>query len=157
MPPPEPQSSPRVRREPQQGGRAGAAASQQRMTGGRQRPAPSSALAPSPAPLMPVPDPDGDDSPAAGPGHGRTDRDPTPERAGRRQYRQRSDRSATPTGPAPSSEELVYLSGRVPRGLRDELHITAIHEGRPVVELLRDAIRQYLDDDSRIRSQESRR
>ena len=153
MPPPEPESSPRGRREPQQGGRAGPAASQQRTTAGRQRPAPSSALAPSPAPLMPVPDPDGDHSPAVWPGHGRTDRDPAPDRAGRRQYRQRNDRSATPTGPASSSEELVYLSGRVPRGLRDELHIRAIHDGRPVVELLRDAIRQYLDDHSRNRSQ----
>jgi hypothetical protein len=46
----------------------------------------------------------------------------------------------------------VYLSGRVPRGLRDELHIRSIHEGRPVVELLRDAIRHYLDDHSRNRS-----
>jgi hypothetical protein len=155
MPPPEPESSPRVRREPQQGGRPGPTASQQRTTGGRQRPAPSSALAPSPTPLMPVPDPDpdGDHRPAVGPGHGRTDHDPTPGKAGRRQYRQRNDRSAAPTGPAPSSEELVYLSGRVPRGLRDELHIRAIHDGRPIVELLRDAIRQYLDDHSRNRSQ----
>jgi hypothetical protein len=102
---------------------------------------------------MPVPDPDPDHTPAVGPGHGRPDRDPTPGRAGRRQYRQPNDRSATPTGAAPSSEELVYLSGRVPRGLRDELHIRAIHDGRPVVELLRDAIRQYLDDHSRNRSQ----
>jgi hypothetical protein len=37
--------------------------------------------------------------------------------------------------------------------LRDELHIGAIHDGRPVVELLRDAIRVYLDDRSRNRSQ----
>jgi len=39
----------------------------------------------------------------------------------------------------------VYLSGRVPRALRDELHIRAIGEGRPVVDLLRDAIRGYLE------------
>jgi hypothetical protein len=44
-----------------------------------------------------------------------------------------------------ATEELVYLSGRVPRALRDELHIRAIQEGRPVVDLLRDAIRAYLD------------
>ena len=42
-------------------------------------------------------------------------------------------------------EELVYLSGRVPRALRDELHTRAIQEGRPVVDLLREAIRTYLD------------
>jgi hypothetical protein len=95
---------------------------------------------------MPVADPD-DDHPGVGPGHRRLERDVTSDRAGRRQYRQRT--SATPLGPASSSEELVYLSGRVPRQLRDELHIRAIHDGRPVVELLRDAIRQYLDDPSR--------
>ncbi|MCD2192175.1 hypothetical protein LQ327_02045 [Actinomycetospora endophytica] len=44
-----------------------------------------------------------------------------------------------------AAEELVYLSGRVPRALRDELHIRAIQEGRPVVDLLRQAIRAYLD------------
>jgi hypothetical protein len=44
-----------------------------------------------------------------------------------------------------TAEELVYLSGRVPRALRDELHIRAIEEGRPVVDLLRHAIRAYLD------------
>lgn len=54
--------------------------------------------------------------------------------AGRRQHRS-----------APTRQELVYLSGRVPRALRDELHIRAIEEGRPVVDLLRDAIRGYLD------------
>ena len=43
-------------------------------------------------------------------------------------------------------QEQVYLSGRVPRALRDELHIRAIAEGRPVVDLLRDAIRHYLDE-----------
>lgn len=90
--------------------------------GGRQRPGPTSALAPSPAPLMPVPDTDGSARSAP---------------AGRRQHH----RTAVP---APG-EELVYLSGRVPRALRDELHIRAIHDGRPVVELLREAIRAYLD------------
>ncbi len=90
--------------------------------GGRQRPGPTSGLAPSPAPLMPVPDPDPSTRSAP---------------AGRRQHH----RTAVP---APG-EELVYLSGRVPRALRDELHIRAIHDGRPVVELLREAIRAYLD------------
>jgi len=60
-------------------------------------------------------------------------------RAGRRQHH----RALGATGDA--AVELVYLSGRVPRALRDELHIRAISEGRPVVELLRDAIRGYLD------------
>ena len=55
--------------------------------------------------------------------------------AGRRQHK----------GSGPTRQELVYLSGRVPRALRDELHIRAIEEGRPVVDLLRDAIRGYLD------------
>ncbi|WP_157647115.1 hypothetical protein [Actinomycetospora chiangmaiensis] len=52
---------------------------------------------------------------------------------------------AAPRGRRSPRQELVYLSGRVPRALRDELHIRAIEEGRPVVELLRDAIRGYLD------------
>jgi hypothetical protein len=94
---------------------------------GRQRPDPTSALAPAPAPLMPVP---AADAPASG-------RD---GRAGRRQHH----RPADPGGGA-AGGELVYLSGRVPRALRDELHIRAIGEGRPVVDLLRDAIRAYLD------------
>lgn len=97
---------------------------------GRQRPGPTSALAPSPTPLMPVPDPT--DPPDGKP--------PGSTRAGRRQHHRPAG-----TLPGSSSEELVYLSGRVPRGLRDELHIRAIGEGRPVVDLLRDAIRGYLD------------
>jgi hypothetical protein len=152
MPPPEPDSSRRVRQETQRTGQAGPAASRQ-TTGSRQRPAPSSALAPSPTPLMPVPDSDDDHGSDGGLGRGRPDRGPTSDRAGRRQYRQRGEGRATPIGPVSSSEELVYLSGRVPRGLRDELHIRAIHDGRPVVELLRDAIRQYLDDHSHNRPQ----
>lgn len=107
---------------------------------GRQRPAPTSGLAPSPSPLMSVSapsDPPGSDPPdsqSAGSGA------PVPARAGRRQHHR-------PNGSHPGSpiEDLVYLSGRVPRGLRDELHIRAIGEARPVVELLRDAIRGYLD------------
>ena len=93
----------------------------------RQRPGPTSALSPSPGPLMPVPDVDADGRAGA--------------RGGRRQHH----RSGSTTEPA---DELVYLSGRVPRPLRDELHIRAIGEGRPVVDLLRDAIRGYLDTPS---------
>jgi hypothetical protein len=93
---------------------------------GRQRPDPTSALTPAPAPLMPVP---AADTPA-----------PRDGRAGRRQHH----RPVDPGGEA-AAGELVYLSGRVPRALRDELHIRAIGEGRPVVDLLRDAIRGYLD------------
>lgn len=97
----------------------------------RQRPAPTSALAPAPTPLMPVPGPGSVDYTSAG------DRKPRVDvRAGRRQHHR-------PAGS--TTDELVYLSGRIPRPLRDELHIRAIHEGRPVVELLRDAIRGYLD------------
>lgn len=84
--------------------------------GERRRPEPTSSLAPSPSPLMSVPD--------GGPG-------------GRRQHHRAA---GTPR------QEQVYLSGRVPRALRDELHIRAIAEGRPVVDLLRDAIRHYLDE-----------
>lgn len=94
---------------------------------GRRRPDPTSALAPAPGSLMPVP---AADAPAPG-------RD---GRAGRRQHH----RPVDPRGEA-AAGELVYLSGRVPRALRDELHIRAIGEGRPVVDLLRDAIRGYLD------------
>lgn len=60
-----------------------------------------------------------------------------PDARGRRQHHRAA---GTPR------QEQVYLSGRVPRALRDELHIRAIAEGRPVVDLLRDAIRQYLDE-----------
>jgi hypothetical protein len=59
---------------------------------------------------------------------------------GRRQHRR-----PAASHPRDAAEELVYLSGRVPRALRDELHIRAIQEGRPVVDLLRNAIRGYLD------------
>jgi hypothetical protein len=92
-----------------------------RPSGGRLRPEPTSALAPAPSPLMSVPD----DAARPGP-------------KGRRQHHR---------GPVVGEavEELVYLSGRVPRALRDELHIRAIHEGRSVVDLLREAIRTYLD------------
>ena len=84
------------------------AVEQQRSATGRQRPGPSSALAPSPTPLMPVPDPIPDDH-RAGAGGGHPDRDRAPgDRAGRRQHHRRGE------VPATNSEELVYLSGRVP-------------------------------------------
>lgn len=92
----------------------------------RLRPAPTSALSPAPGSLMPVP---ADDRPA-----------PDSGRAGRRQHHR------APGGPGrPEAEDLVYLSGRIPRKLRDELHVQAIGEGRPVVELMRDALRGYLN------------
>jgi hypothetical protein len=95
---------------------------------------------------MPVPDPAPDDH-RTGVGRGHPDRDRAPgDRAGRRQHHRRAE------APTTSAEELVYLSGRVPRALRDELHIRAIHEGRPLVELLRDAIDQYLDHNQPNRS-----
>lgn len=135
MPPPEPRPEPS--RAPRSGpedprGRApsGERTTSDRAAPGRQRPRPTSGLAPSPAPLMPVADTDE----LAARGRSRD------ERAGRRQHH----RSPLVPATAPA-EDLVYLSGRVPRPLRDELHIRAIKEGRPVVELLRDAIRGYLD------------
>jgi hypothetical protein len=92
---------------------------------GRLRPEPTSALAPSPSPLMSVPD----ELPREGAAGAGT--------KGRRQHHRHVV--------GDTAEELVYLSGRVPRALRDELHIRAIEEGRPVVDLLRHAIRAYLD------------
>lgn len=73
------------------------------------------------------------------------------DRVAHRQFHRRAHDEASAAGPGtdPAAEELVYLSGRVPRALRDELHIRAIHDGRPVVELLREAIRHYLDERSR--------
>lgn len=50
--------------------------------------------------------------------------------------------------PAPeraTSGELRYLSGRIPKELRDEFQHQAIREDRPVVQLLQNAVRLYLD------------
>jgi hypothetical protein len=141
MPSPDPDAPRRAQQEARYPVRPGGSArsSPQRATTGRQRPGPNSALAPSPTPLMPVPDPEPGDQ-RRGPGPGRTDDDRAGgDRGGRRQHHRRPD------DPATHSEDLVYLSGRVPRPLRDELHIQAIHEGRPIVDLLREAIRDYLD------------
>ncbi len=68
---------------------------------------------------------------------------------------------ATPVQPAPlqptgrkaadgdvaevMAEPEVYLSGRVPKSLRDELRHQAIREGRSTVDLLKDAVTAYLN------------
>ena len=51
--------------------------------------------------------------------------------------------------PAPASVQLVYLSARVPRALRDALQHQAIREGRPVAKLLVDAVTDYLTEHTR--------
>jgi len=143
MPPPEPRApeprashSPGPRQRQQDAGRRQPGPS----AAARQRPSSTSALSPSPSPLMSVPDPT---EPAAGEtsrggpsGTGSGGGSSETTQAGRRQHHR---------APGTATQELVYLSGRVPRALRDELHIRAIGEGRPVVDLLRDAIRSYLD------------
>lgn len=102
---------------------------------GRRRPGPTSSLAPAPESLMP---PLG----GTGPGGSRaTGEGSETGPAGRRQHH-RAPRGASGTD---TGEDLVYLSGRIPRRLRDELHVRAIGEGRPVVDLMRDALRGYLD------------
>ena len=53
-------------------------------------------------------------------------------------------RAGAATGPGPDTAPDVYLSGRVPRELRNDLHHQAIREGRPVAALLQDAVRAYL-------------
>lgn len=52
-----------------------------------------------------------------------------------------------PAAPAPESAEVEmrFLSGRVPKELRDRFQHQAIREDRPVVALLQDAVRLYLD------------
>ena len=145
MPPPEPRTPREAPPARHPGGHPDADNPRSPAPVGRQRPRPHSALAPSPVPLMPVPDHhDQPDEPLRG--QPRSDQ-PYSDRAGRRQFH-RTARDTAPHSdpePGPAPEELVYLSGRVPRALRDELHIQAIRDGRPVVELLRDAIRFYLD------------
>jgi hypothetical protein len=49
-----------------------------------------------------------------------------------------------PQPATPDSVQLVYLSARVPRALRDALQHQAIREGRPVAKLLADAVTDYL-------------
>jgi hypothetical protein len=142
MPPPEPHHpEPRASRPTAPGqsgrdsGRRGPGSSS-----ARQRPSPTSSLSPSPSPLMSVPDPTEAAAGASSAEGSSGAWSSGTARAGRRQHH----RAPGAQGGA-ATEELVYLSGRVPRALRDELHIRAINEGRPVVDLLRDAIRGYLD------------
>lgn len=151
MPPPEPRSRRPAPHQRELGGPSPAPSSGQHPVAGRQRPRPSSTLAPSPTSLMPVPDPDDQPDEHALSEYAPSRREQTPqgqqsvsERAGRRQFHRRAHDAGPDSAAAPAGQ--VYLSGRVPRALRDELHIRAIHEGRPVVELLRDAIRLYLEE-----------
>ena len=54
--------------------------------------------------------------------------------------------TAAAAAPAPAgAEEMVFLSARVPRSLRVELQHAATDQGRPLAELVRDAVRVYLD------------
>lgn len=43
---------------------------------------------------------------------------------------------------------MKYLSARVPKRLRDELQHQAIREDRPVAQLVQDAVRLYLDQNT---------
>ena len=80
----------------------------------RQRPPATGGLTPCPEPLMTA-------APAAA---------VAPQRA--------------PEAATSGSVQLVYLSARVPRALRDALQHQAIREGRPVAKLLADAVTAYL-------------
>ena len=82
----------------------------------RQRPPATGGLAPCPEPLITM-------APAAA---------VTPQPA--------------PQSAASGSVQLVYLSARVPRALRDAIQHQAIREGRPVAKLLADAVTDYLTD-----------
>lgn len=86
----------------------------------RQRPSGPSMLTPQPEPLFGAPARTPDPRP-----------DPTPvEDVGHR---------------GEVTEALVYLSARVPKGLRAEVQHQSIREGRPVAQLVQDAMRAYLD------------
>jgi hypothetical protein len=84
----------------------------------RQRPPATGGLTPCPEPLMP-----------AAPGAAAA---PQP---------------APPAAPS-ASAQLVYLSARVPRALRNAIQHQAIREGRPVAKLLADAVTAYLSEHS---------
>jgi hypothetical protein len=58
-------------------------------------------------------------------------------------------RQPAPQPAAPDSVQLVYLSARVPRALRDAIQHQAIREGRPVAKLLADAVTDYLSEHTR--------
>jgi hypothetical protein len=51
------------------------------------------------------------------------------------------DRRDTP----PLGDPPVYLSARVPKSLRTELQHEAVRQGRPIANLIQDAVRAYLD------------
>ncbi len=51
-----------------------------------------------------------------------------------------------PPSATSDSSQLVYLSARVPRALRDAIQHQAIREGRPVAKLLIDAVTAYLTE-----------
>lgn len=57
-----------------------------------------------------------------------------------------TDEQSKPRKPdaGPPAEPMVYLSARVPLTLRAELQHEAIRQGRPVAQLLQDAVRSYL-------------
>jgi len=84
----------------------------------RQRPPATGGLTPCPEPLMPA----------------------APTAAAAQQ-------SAPPAAPS-ASAQLVYLSARVPRALRNAIQHQAIREGRPVAKLLADAVTAYLSEHS---------
>jgi hypothetical protein len=84
----------------------------------RQRPPATGGLTPCPEPLMPA-------APAAA----------------------AAPQPAPPAAPS-ASAQLVYLSARVPRALRNAIQHQAIREGRPVAQLLADAVTAYLSEHS---------
>ena len=84
----------------------------------RQRPPATGGLTPCPEPLMPA-------APAAA----------------------AAPQPAPPAAPS-ASAQLVYLSARVPRALRNAIQHQAIREGRPVAKLLADAVTAYLSEHS---------
>ena len=84
----------------------------------RQRPPATGGLIPCPEPLMPA-------APAAA---------VAPQPA--------------PPSATSASAQLVYLSARVPRALRNAIQHQAIREGRPVAQLLADAVTAYLSEHS---------
>lgn len=43
------------------------------------------------------------------------------------------------------AEVIVMLGGRVPESLRRDLRLRAVREGRPMDQLLQDAVRAYLE------------
>lgn len=49
---------------------------------------------------------------------------------------------------AASGTTMKFLSARVPKELRDELHHQAIREGRPVAQLVEDSVRLYLEQNA---------